>query len=130
MKICVTSSGPKLDSLVDPRFGRCAYFVFIDTKSKDKFEAVPNAGVNAVRGAGVQASQAVLDQGSEAVITGNMGPNSFSVLSASDVKVFQIEAGMEVKKAVEELENGNLSEISRSSGGFGPGRKGFGRRGR
>ena len=128
MKICITSSGSDLSSSVDPRFGRCAYFIFLDTKSKEDFEAVPNAGSGAVRGAGVQASQTVADHKAEAVITGNMGPNSFSVLSASGIKVFQASPGMEVRKAAEELEKGALQEITRPFGRFGPGR--FGRGGR
>lgn len=129
MKICVTSSGAALDSSVDPRFGRCAYFIFLDTEKKDDFRAIPNAGVNAMRGAGVQASQTVSDQGAEAVITGNIGPNSFAVLSSSGIKIFQARPGTAVREAVEEMEKGSLQEVSRPMGRFGRG-KGFGRRGR
>ena len=31
MKVAVTASGPSLDAQVDPRFGRCAYFVFVES---------------------------------------------------------------------------------------------------
>jgi predicted Fe-Mo cluster-binding NifX family protein len=31
MKIAITSAGPTLDDPVDPRFGRCAYFVIVQT---------------------------------------------------------------------------------------------------
>ena len=30
MKIAISSSGKTLDSLLDPRFGRCAWFLIID----------------------------------------------------------------------------------------------------
>jgi len=31
MKVAITSSGNTLDALIDPRFGRCAYFIIVDT---------------------------------------------------------------------------------------------------
>lgn len=129
MKICITSSGANLDSPVDPRFGRCPYFIFLDTEKKDDFRAIPNAGIGAVRGAGVQASQTVSDRGAEAVITGNIGPNSFAALSSSGIKIFQARPGTTVKEAVEGMEKGSIQEVSRPMGRFGRGR-GFGKGGR
>jgi predicted Fe-Mo cluster-binding NifX family protein len=32
MKIAVSAAGNTLDSLVDPRFGRCAYFIIADVE--------------------------------------------------------------------------------------------------
>ena len=56
MKVAVTSSGKSLDSAVDPRFGRAAYFLIVDTDSLD-FEVVDNAdNINAFKGAGIQAA--------------------------------------------------------------------------
>ena len=43
MKIAVSSTGPELDDLVDPRFGRCSYYVVVDPETLS-FEAVPNEG--------------------------------------------------------------------------------------
>jgi len=39
MKIAISSSGKDLHAQIDPRFGRCQYFVFIDPKTME-FEAV------------------------------------------------------------------------------------------
>jgi predicted Fe-Mo cluster-binding NifX family protein len=41
MKICVTSQGDNLDAQVDPRFGRCKYFIIVNTDTLE-FEAVKN----------------------------------------------------------------------------------------
>jgi len=132
MKICITSDGPNLNSLVDPRFGRCLYFIFVDDKKLDKFKAVRNAGINAVRGAGVQSAQTVVDQGAEVVITGNVGPNSLGALNTSGVRIFQAMPGTKIKDALSAFKQNQLSEIIRPVGaGFGApgGRGGFGRGG-
>lgn len=44
MKICITSEGKTLDSKVDPRFGRCQYFIIVDSETL-VFEAVENVNI-------------------------------------------------------------------------------------
>ncbi|MBU0574437.1 MAG: dinitrogenase iron-molybdenum cofactor biosynthesis protein, partial [Candidatus Margulisbacteria bacterium] len=61
MKICVTSKGNKLESDVDPRFGRCEYFVIVDTDTME-FEAFDNPSAMAMGGAGPQAAKMVHDR--------------------------------------------------------------------
>ncbi|HNY79853.1 MAG: NifB/NifX family molybdenum-iron cluster-binding protein [Sedimentisphaerales bacterium] len=46
MKIAVTSTGKTMDAQVDPRFGRAACFVVVDTDDME-FEAVENTNVDA-----------------------------------------------------------------------------------
>ncbi len=50
MKIIVSANGQTLDTDVDPRFGRCQYFIIADTKT-DEFEAVGNPGAMAAEDA-------------------------------------------------------------------------------
>jgi predicted Fe-Mo cluster-binding NifX family protein len=35
MKVCVTAAGPGLDAPLDPRFGRCAYFVVVEAETME-----------------------------------------------------------------------------------------------
>ena len=99
MKVCVSSTGPDLESQVDPRFGRCSVFVIADAETMD-FESLANDAAGATGGAGISAAQSVAAKGVEAVITGNVGPNAFTTLSASGIRVFTGASGT-VKEAIE-----------------------------
>jgi predicted Fe-Mo cluster-binding NifX family protein len=85
MKIAITSSGDNLDSQMDPRFGRCQYFVIVDPDTMD-FKAMPNESAMASGGAGIQAAQTIVNAGINKLITGNVGPNAFEVLSAAGIE--------------------------------------------
>ncbi|MBN1455944.1 MAG: NifB/NifX family molybdenum-iron cluster-binding protein [Methanomicrobia archaeon] len=108
MKICVTAVADRLDAQVDPRFGRSQYFVIVDPATME-FEAMPNAALNAPGGAGIQAAQAMVNEGVDVVISGNMGPNAFQVLSTAGVKVATGAYGT-VKDAIELYQAGKLTE--------------------
>jgi predicted Fe-Mo cluster-binding NifX family protein len=106
LKVAVSSTGPGLDSQVDPRFGRCAYFIIVDTETMD-FEAVENPNVMAMGGAGIQSAQLVANKGVEVVLTGNCGPNAFQTFSAAGVKIVVGVVGT-VKESVERFKRGEL----------------------
>lgn len=134
MKICICATGPNLDSQVSSIFGRCPYFLIVDSEKTEDFEAVPNPGIQAGRGAGVGAGQMAASKGVTAVICGNFGPNAFSVLQMSGIKIYSGVLGLSVKQALAKYKEGELKELtpppSPGRFGFGPGagrRKGGGR---
>lgn len=104
MKVCVTSQGAELGSQVDPRFGRAAYFVVVDTDTME-FEAMMNEMGSG--GAGIKAAQVVASLGVEAVITGSVGPNAFQTLNAAKIPAYTGAKGT-VKEAVEDFKAGRL----------------------
>lgn len=106
MKICVTSQGDNLDSQVDPRFGRCNYFIFVDPDTLE-FEAVQNPNTGAMGGAGVQSGQFVASKGVKMVITGNLGPNAFQALRSAEIEMLTGASGS-VKQAIEDYKAGKL----------------------
>ena len=113
MKICVTATAGDLNAQVDPRFGRSQYFVIVDSDTM-AFEAMANEAMNAPGGAGIQAAQAMVNKGVNVVVSGNMGPNAFQVLSTAGVKVATGAYGT-VKEAVEMYKSGKLSETGTST---------------
>jgi predicted Fe-Mo cluster-binding NifX family protein len=107
MKIAVTSTGKNLESPVDPRFGRAAYLIIVDTESL-AFEAVDNtASVNAFKGAGIQAAAAISKKGAKVLLTGYCGPKAFQALEAAKIKVANDVTGT-VKDAVAAYNAGKI----------------------
>ena len=114
MKICISSTGKDLSSPVDPRFGRCAYFLIVDPAKEEKFEVVKNAGVRAERGAGITAAQVIADKKVNAAISGNFGPNAYFVLSQAGIKCYFVPRPMSVKQALQFLKQGKLKKLTES----------------
>ncbi len=128
MKIAISSTGKELDSTIDFRFGRCAYFIIIDIdKKKKKFDlvkAIANPNVAVGGGAGVSAAQLVANEGAEAVITGNIGPRAHDVFQQLNIKAYRAEGTVE--GAVKLFMDGKLEAIS-VPGPMGVGKPGMGR---
>jgi predicted Fe-Mo cluster-binding NifX family protein len=110
MKVAVTATGLSLDSSIDPRFGRCRYFVIVETDDMT-FEAIENANSALGGGAGIQSGQLVAHQGVTAVLTGNCGPNAHQTLSAAGINVIVGCSGT-VAESVERFKAGELSATS------------------
>ena len=107
MKIAVTAEGPSLDSKLDPRFGRCAFYLIVETDDYS-FEAMENPNMTLGGGAGIQSGQMIAGKGVKAVITGNCGPNAHKVLSVAGVGIFTGCSGI-VRDAIEDFRAGRLS---------------------
>ena len=106
MKIAVSSTGSDLDAEVDPRFGRCQFFVIVDLEDMS-FEAIPNGNLAQTSGAGIQSAKVVADRGAKAVLTGQVGPNAYQVLSEAGLDIIT-EASGPVRKAVQQYKNGQF----------------------
>ncbi len=114
MKIAISSMGTDLDAQIDPRFGRCAYFIIVDTDDMS-FEAFDNESIALGGGAGVQSAQFVASKGTKVVITGNVGPNALSTLSAAEIQLITGQTGT-VREAIEDYKKGKLNSMSGSNG--------------
>ena len=110
MKIAVSAAGESLDAQIDPRFGRCPYFVIVDSETM-KFEAIANTASGAMSGAGIQAAQLVANKGVQAVLTGSVGPNAFQALSSAGISVITGVFGT-VREAVEKFKSGQLQKTT------------------
>ena len=113
MRIVITSTGPDLDAAVDPRFGRCQHFVFVETDDMG-VEAMENPNIALGGGAGIQSAQLITDKGAAVVLTGNCGPNAYQTLAAAGVQVIVGVSGS-VREAVEQYKTGALSATTQAN---------------
>jgi len=106
MNIVITATEPSLDAKVDPRFGRCPYFLIVDTDTL-KFEAIENPNIMLGGGAGIQSAQLMAERDVKHVLTGNCGPNAYQTLSAAGIGVIVGCSGI-VADVMEQFKAGQL----------------------
>jgi predicted DNA-binding protein (UPF0251 family)/predicted Fe-Mo cluster-binding NifX family protein len=100
-KIAISSEGPTLEDMVDPRFGRAGGFVVVDLETS-KIEYLDNGASQArAQGAGIQAAEIVAKAGAKVVLSGFVGPQALRALKAAGVQVGQDLEGITVGQALE-----------------------------
>ena len=107
MRIAITAAEPTLDAAVDPRFGRCPYFLIVDPDDLT-FEAIQNESVALGGGAGIQSAQLMAEKGVTSVLTGNCGPNAHQTLSAVGIEVIVGCSGI-VRDLIQQFKAGQLT---------------------
>jgi predicted Fe-Mo cluster-binding NifX family protein len=113
MKIAVSSEGQTLEAAIDPRFGRCAYYLVVETDSMS-FEALENPNMELGGGAGIQSARLISQEGVTFLLTGNCGPNAYETLEAAGIGVITGCSGI-VKDAVENFKKGDFTSDHQSN---------------
>jgi predicted Fe-Mo cluster-binding NifX family protein len=92
MRIAISVTAPEPGAAFDPRFGRAAAFVIVDSSTGER-HAIANPAALLGSGAGIRAAELLVRQGVEAVISGAFGPKACNVLQAAEVRLCHAEAG-------------------------------------
>ena len=107
MKVAVSANGRDLDAPIDPRFGRCAYFIIVDTDDMS-FEAFDNESIASGGGAGIESARLVASKGAKAVVSGNVGLNAVRALSAAGIEIYLANTGT-AREVIEKHKRGYLA---------------------
>ncbi|MBC8179721.1 hypothetical protein H8E88_01235 [candidate division KSB1 bacterium] len=99
MKVAITSTGNTLESLLDQRFGRCAYFVIYDTESK-ALEFIPNPSKDAEEGTGPASVQLVASRTVYKIVSGRFGMKIKPLLDSLKIQMIVIQ---EPKKKIKDI---------------------------
>ena len=111
MKIALTISEKNENSKVDSRFGRCPYFLIINDQTGERKIIDNTQNLNAMQGAGIQAAQNLLKENPDVLITGNIGPKAFMLLSEK-VKIYTGAGDLSVNEAIEKFKKGELKQTT------------------
>lgn len=109
IKICVSSIGDTLNSEIDPRFGRCKYFMLVSVVGEESptIEFIKNEGAIQGSGAGLRAAEQIGKLDVNVVITGDIGPKAGSILEQLGIKVTKA-SGIAKEVVNQYLENGEI----------------------
>ena len=113
MKVAISANGKDLESSIDDRFGRCRYFIIVETDDMI-YEVIENTNADLSTSAGIQSASLVASKGVDAVITGNCGPKAMQVFAATTIKVILGQHGT-IKDVVEKFKSGDLSPSTRGN---------------
>ena len=114
MKLALCAKGEGLKADFDQRFGRCPYFVIVDSETGNLLESLPNASADAAGGAGPQAVQLLAKHQVEAVVLGNVGPNAATALEAANIKVYS-SFEKTVEDSIKKYTAGSLKEVTQAN---------------
>lgn len=103
MKIAITSTGNDAGSKIDSRFGRCAYFAFYDTESK-QLDFVVNTSKDAAEGAGPAAVAVVANHRAEKIVSGEFGFKIKGMLNDLNIQMIMVKEDKTVEDIVRLLE--------------------------
>jgi len=86
VKTIITSTGNKLKSNFDLRFGRAGWFCLLDEET-GQTTFYENEFMDAVQGAGTKVVEKVVGLGAEKVISGDFGPKAKELLDRFNIQM-------------------------------------------
>jgi predicted Fe-Mo cluster-binding NifX family protein len=110
MKITLTTTTPTLEADVDPRFGRAACLLLVDTETQ-AWEAYENPGLNTPGGAGIKAAQYIHERNAQAVLSGDFGPHAFAALQAAGIAMYLYGDCRTALQAIARFKAGQLQQV-------------------
>ncbi len=106
MRIAVSTNNGGLEDTVSPVFARAPTFTIADVENgKIKDVRVIQNPAAMAGGAGIQAAQTLINEGVQAVIAGNFGPNASGILTQAGIAMIS-SPGTKVEDAVKSAEKG------------------------
>jgi len=102
MKVLIATDGKTLESNVSKRFGKAEWYLIVDSDTNE-IEQFPNLTI----GDHHDIIPKAVDRGVSAVITGNVGPRSFELLSYHRLQI-ALARTMRAHDAIEWLKQGKL----------------------
>ncbi len=114
MRIAIPTNGGGFNDSVAPVFARAPAFYIADIDENGNVvseKVVQNPASTAGGGAGPMAVQALINEGVEAIVAPQVGPNALGALQAAGIKLYQVNPGTPVEDAIKAAVSGSASEF-------------------
>jgi predicted Fe-Mo cluster-binding NifX family protein len=108
MVIAFTAMENSLEAAIDPRFGRAAFYIIVNTVTDEVTIHDNSDGINASNGAGTGAAQTLSEYGVEELYTGRVGPKAADVLDKAGIRYYENITGT-VQDALNRIKSGQFS---------------------
>lgn len=107
MKIAIPVEGNVVASV----FARAPEFAILEVDEKGNIKTekrIPNPGYMVQGGAGPAAVQALINEGAEAVVVPQVGPNALEILQAAGIRIYMAPPGIPKENALESVKENRL----------------------
>ena len=112
MKIAISANGTNLEENIVTTFCGCDFFLIVDTKA-NTLRTVVNETKGRPDKVGGTAGQLVSNQGIDAVITSDIGPQAMKIFEQYGIEVYQGEG--KINDVIQQLEKERLPEITKAA---------------
>ncbi len=89
MRVAITSTNNNVEAKIDPRFGRCSYFVIYDS-DLDSIEYIPNPNKEVSEGAGPASVELIASKKVDKVVSGGFGNKIKPLLESLKIQMIII----------------------------------------
>ncbi|WP_048147992.1 NifB/NifX family molybdenum-iron cluster-binding protein [Palaeococcus ferrophilus] len=115
MRIAVPTNGGGLNDTVAPVFARAPAFYIADVDENGNVtneKVIQNGAAMAGGGAGPMAVQTLINEGVEAIIAPQVGPNALGAIQAAGIRLYQVTPGTPVEEAIKAVAGGSVGQFS------------------
>jgi predicted Fe-Mo cluster-binding NifX family protein len=112
MKIGISAEGEDIEENILSTFCGCNFFLIVDTK-ENTLRAIVNQTKGLPSEVGGTAGQLVSNQGIDAVITSDIGPQAMEIFERYGIKVYHGEG--KINDTIKQFEKQGLPEITKAS---------------
>ena len=110
MRVAISATGDSPESLVHRLFGRCEWFIIFD-ETHQPAKVIKNIHTEASTGAGIGCAQDLIQEGVEAVISGQFGPKAYEVFKQAGVEMYLVQPNISTQEAYNRYLSHNLEKM-------------------
>ena len=115
MKIAIPTNGGGRNDTVAPVFARAPAFYIAEVDENGNViseKVIQNPASAAGGGAGPMAVQTLINEGVEAIIAPQVGPNALGAIQAAGIKLYQVAPGTPVEEAIKAAISGTAGQFT------------------